>query len=179
VQENPPLRLVSASPPSPSDFPTEPIGPDDRSELAATEERVTIELGGSEVAALKKILGVLESAEARKLAEEEAAREAAAAIFGLSKARAKIFPPSMFGAPAWEMMLALYVSHELPTAADLARWTDTALSTAMRWIAYLEAHKLVLRETRDDDRRAQSIRLSDDARGKMAALFAEFATYCP
>ena len=137
-----------------------------------------VELGSDEVAALKKVLGILESPEAKRLAAEGSAREAAAAIFGLSKARAKIFPPSMFGEPAWEMMVALYVSEELPTAADLARWTDTALSTAMRWIAYLETHRLVVRETRDDDRRSQSVKLSDEAREKMAALFSEFASCC-
>jgi DNA-binding MarR family transcriptional regulator len=186
VQEKPLLHLVSVRQSSSPEPPLKPgfrsaedaragVSRDPVAPSAHDSELVTIELSSVEVAALRRVLAIVEDAEMKDADPERSGKAIAQTLFGLSKARAQLFPKSMFGEPAWDMMMALYIAEQVPAAADLARWTDTALTTAMRWISYLESHKLVVRESRDDDRRAHTIRLSDEAREKMAELFSGFA----
>lgn len=55
-----------------------------------------------------------------------------------------IFPKSLFGEPAWDMILELYVSNQedrILTVTDLCRASFEAQSTALRWIAILEQHE--------------------------------------
>ena len=91
-------------------------------------------------------------------------------VLDLRQARAQFFAPEMFGEPAWDMMLVLYTADKAPTLADLARWTNTPLSTASRWVDHLELENLVTREPRSLDKRAQRIWLTDNALEKLSAL---------
>lgn len=68
-----------------------------------------------------------------------------------------VFPKSIFGEPAWEMILELYVSNQedrILTVTDLCRASFEAQSTALRWIAILEQHEyLSKRQDSCDGRR--------------------------
>jgi DNA-binding MarR family transcriptional regulator len=188
VQEKPRLRLVPAHKPANLEDtslasrsePCDPLGgggaPSPPLDEAAAAGPVTIDLAESDIAALKRILSSLakEAPHAKVSGDGRAEKEIAQMIFDFRMARTQLFPASMFGEPAWDMMMALYIANQAPAAADLARWTNTPLSTAMRWIAYLEGHDLVVRETSAEDRRVQTIRLTSEARISMERLFADF-----
>lgn len=110
--------------------------------------------------------------------EKETARASGLAAARLSMAsrndRSKFFPRAMFGEPAWDLLLALYAhqgrSHAL-TISNLANIAQTPVTTALRWIDYLDEKGLVLRERSNIDRRASEIRLSDDGRARLDRYF--------
>ncbi len=192
MQEKPRLRLVPSATPAkledgapqpdldvgnaPGEVETVPQAGD----CAATGP-VKIDLGPGDVAALKRILQTL----AKDLPDNgissdgKAEKEIAQLLFNLRRARAHLFPPSMFGEAAWDMLIALYISDQSPAAADLARWTSTPLTTAMRWIAYLEDHDLIERQSSVEDRRAHKIRLTGHAHANMQKLFSDLLDQYP
>jgi len=139
--------------------------------------RDSISIGRSDLAALKKIVAALEESAAAESDQALTPDESSVAhlIMETRRIRAQIFPSSMFKEVAWDMLIALYVANEARSLSDLARWTDTPTSTAMRWIEYLEGHNLTAREDSPDDSRAYRIRLTDSARAKMKSLFGQVA----
>lgn len=141
---------------------------------------VRLEMNPADAAALKRILASLTEEEvstSRSPADSE--RRVGAMIIEGRKARMRLFPASMFNEPAWDMLLALYFADRPPAAADLARWTSTPLTTAMRWIVYLEVHRLVTRESCPADRRVQTVRLTDQARANLEVFFSQVADILP
>jgi DNA-binding MarR family transcriptional regulator len=81
--------------------------------------------------------------------------------------RFRYFKRSMFGEPAWDMLLALYIiepSEGRQSISQLAERVETPLSTTVRWIDYLEREKLVEREPHPTDKRVIFIRLSEKGR---------------
>ena len=83
------------------------------------------------------------------------------------RARGRFFAPSIFGEPAWEMLLALYAAsdEEGPlTLSRIAERAGTPPSTALRWLSYLEAQGLVARSGNIHDHRMQLVELTDKAR---------------
>ncbi|MWV28424.1 MarR family transcriptional regulator [Aurantiacibacter rhizosphaerae] len=81
------------------------------------------------------------------------------------KRRAKFIPASLFAEPAWEMLLELFQQH-----AGRARVSTTSLciasgspcTTALRYIAELEAVGLVRRVPAEHDKRVTFVELTDD-----------------
>jgi len=124
---------------------------------------------------LKRIVASLanEDGQSGEPGENEASREIARILFEMRNLRMKLFPASMFNEPAWDMLVALFIEREVSAAADLARLTNTPVSTAMRWIEYLEKHKLIIRELSPGDRRSHVIRLTDQARNNLQTLFSD------
>jgi DNA-binding MarR family transcriptional regulator len=83
------------------------------------------------------------------------------------KARLRYFSKSMFGEPAWDMLLVLYVTDVVGPKQTVGRITElsSAPSTsALRWLGYLERDKLVVREPHPTDRRVTFIELTDRGR---------------
>jgi DNA-binding MarR family transcriptional regulator len=81
--------------------------------------------------------------------------------------RFRFFKRSMFGEPAWDMLLVLYITEPAEgsqSISRLAELVETPLSTAVRWIDYLEREKLVEREPHPTDKRVIFIRLSEKGR---------------
>ena len=149
---------------------------------AANEARpVSIELGAAEVAALKRVLQSFEGghSELEAVRETDARKLAARIMFETRKARSRLFPASMFSDPAWDMLIALYIAEQAPAAADLARSISASVTTAMRWIEILETHKLIVREQSPTDRRAHTIRLSEQARNSLDSLLSEAVSKWP
>src|SRR5437868_12556323 len=75
------------------------------------------------------------------------------------KLRASIFPFEIFGEPAWDILLALYVASDSlhGTATPVEAFSGVPLTTTIRWLKYLEAEGLVTR-------RGYEVQLTDKAR---------------
>jgi DNA-binding MarR family transcriptional regulator len=88
-------------------------------------------------------------------------------IIEARRRRAEIFNPAMFGEPAWELLLTLFVmDREGPrlTIGRLAQVAGIKLTTALRWLDYLEDQAFVRREQHPTDARTAFIELTDKAR---------------
>lgn len=86
--------------------------------------------------------------------------------------RRRHLPAAMFGEPAWEMLLSLYVlstSGAHPTVSSLSAASGSPPSTALRWIDYLKVHDFVTRQSCPSDRRMVFIELTDTARASIEA----------
>ena len=84
--------------------------------------------------------------------------------------RERHFQRSMFGEPAWDVLLLTYIgdtSGERQTPSKLARWTGVPLSTVARWIEYLEHQQLVERQPHPNDKRTVFVRLLPKGRQAM------------
>jgi DNA-binding MarR family transcriptional regulator len=102
----------------------------------------------------------------------EALASRARIIFQGRKARLRHFNRAMFGEPAWDMMLALYISDidgERLTATRLADLIEQPFSSVVRWIDYLEKERFIERRQHPTDKRVQQIRLTDKGRRSMEA----------
>ena len=88
-------------------------------------------------------------------------------IIEARRRRAEIFNPAMFGEPAWELLLTLFVmDRQGPrlTIGRLAQVAGTKLTTALRWLEYLEDQAFIQREQHPNDARTAFIELTDKAR---------------
>lgn len=81
--------------------------------------------------------------------------------------RTKYFNRAMFGEPAWDVLLALYITERSDgpqSIGRIAEWIKTPLTTVARWIDYLEKERLVSREAHPNDKRVIFIRLLEKGR---------------
>jgi DNA-binding MarR family transcriptional regulator len=86
--------------------------------------------------------------------------------------RARFFNRSIFGEPAWDMLLSLYIMDGRPlSAGQLANMIGAPQTTALRWLQYLEKEGFVARSTDPDDRRFTRIGLLDQGRQLLDAYF--------
>lgn len=84
------------------------------------------------------------------------------------------FNPSIFGEPAWDILLVLYISDHTgrrQTVRRLAHRVNTPLTTAIRWIDYLAKEHLVQKEPRPNYRRMMYVTLLDKGRGLLDDYF--------
>ena len=88
-------------------------------------------------------------------------------IIEARRRRAEIFNPAMFGEPAWELLLTLFVMDSggpRLTIGRLAQAAGTKLTTALRWLEYLEDQAFIQREHHPTDARTAFVTLTDKAR---------------
>lgn len=88
-------------------------------------------------------------------------------VLGARRIREQYFHRDLFGEPAWEILLALYVAEESGarfTTSSLAEWIGAPLSTVVRWVKTLEEDSLVGRVDHPTDRRIVFIRLLEKGR---------------
>ena len=155
------------------------------------EEQIikTIRLSDSDLEALRQVLGQLvvhsdsfdpdvppiacnsesqvNSAQMLKLARN---------ILVARRRRARMFSKSMFGEPAWDMLLTLYAGlAEGPrhSIGRLTRLSGAPPTTALRWLDYLEKKRLVVREPNPTDRRSDFVSLTEDGRSMMDQYLSE------
>jgi DNA-binding MarR family transcriptional regulator len=91
----------------------------------------------------------------------------AEAVLEDRRRRSEIFNPAMFGEPAWELLLTLFVMDEQGPRLTIGRLSQAAgakLTTALRWLEYLEDQDLIRREQHPNDARTAFIQLTDKAR---------------
>jgi DNA-binding MarR family transcriptional regulator len=90
--------------------------------------------------------------------------------------RREFFDRNLFGEPAWEILLTLYVidrDQRRLSSRDLSKHANLALTTALRWLDYLEEQDLITRKTNPFDRRVVYVELSDKGRAAMDHYLAE------
>lgn len=90
--------------------------------------------------------------------------------------RDAMFGSGLFGEPAWDMLLMLFVAREEGrhvTVSDLCREADAPETTTHRWLLALIADGLVLRVGDPGDRRRSYLYLSAQAVPKMRQLLNE------
>lgn len=100
----------------------------------------------------------------RKFLVEEARR-----IYQRGRCRNGYFPGNLFGEPAWDLLLMLYIeAGERPlTATGAAQVTDTPETTASRWVYTLESAGLINSHSHASDRRLRLLALSTYGRAMM------------
>jgi|SRR3954454_1987252 len=150
----------------------------------------TVTLSGKDLSAARRLLRILlgvEQAPSEDLLRQRPIRpsgeiqrttllDRAQDEFHNRRRRVSVFGQSMFGEPAWDMLLALYIldiSGQRQTVGSLLQFSGTPMSTAKRWLDYLSAHDLVRREAHPTDRRTAFVGLTDRARQKLDVYFSE------
>jgi hypothetical protein len=94
------------------------------------------------------------------------------------RSRILFFEESLFGEPAWDLLLDLFIAAKerkrVPvTSACIGAAVPT--TTALRWLALLEDRGLVVREADPTDARRIFVRLTAEAYARMVAYFARAA----
>lgn len=93
--------------------------------------------------------------------------ECASKILAARRERRKLFPPGMFGEPAWEMLLALYLAGGQGarlSVSSVCHNSGFPATTALRWLHFLESKQLVNRNSSPIDKRIYYVDLTDRAR---------------
>jgi DNA-binding MarR family transcriptional regulator len=86
------------------------------------------------------------------------------------RARIPIFNKSMFGEPAWDMLLELFINVDYGARHSVGRLCDLSgapPTTALRWLDYLEKEKLVSRQANPTDRRTEFVEITEKGRSAM------------
>lgn len=94
---------------------------------------------------------------------------------GMRNRRHRLFDASLFAEPAWDMLLALYVSDGegyRMSVGELCEQSVVPNTTALRWISILEQQGLIERQPHRLDRRIFHISLTVEGR----SLMREFLT---
>jgi DNA-binding MarR family transcriptional regulator len=137
----------------------------------------TIELSARDREDAARLLELLLGEEpAGESAKELDLLRLAEAILEDRRRRAEIFNPAMFGEPAWELLLTLFVMDRggpRLTIGRLAQYARTKLTTALRWLDYLEDQNLIKREQHPNDARTAFIELTDKARDTIRLYLSE------
>jgi DNA-binding MarR family transcriptional regulator len=93
--------------------------------------------------------------------------EVARALLEDRRRRDRIFNPGMFGEPAWELLLNLYVMDKDGPRLTIGRLIDSTncpQSTALRWLQYLKDQGLIEKQEHPGDARTAFITLTNKAR---------------
>lgn len=93
-------------------------------------------------------------------------RAVAERLYSERRRRAEYFPVGLFGEPAWDLLLALFIAHEDGRELDLAdayKAADVEPGAGPALLQRLEASGLVARCRRQGDEVHQSLRLTDRA----------------
>ena len=81
----------------------------------------------------------------------------------------------MFDEAAWNILLALYLASSRAdrTVKRLAESSGAPLSTAIRWLHYLEAEGLVMLEMGAHDPEQEQVHLTDEANNSLQAFLSQ------
>jgi DNA-binding MarR family transcriptional regulator len=114
--------------------------------------------------AILRMLGAAPAASPPPDIDRERLVDRARVIFAERKRRGEFFPRRLFNEPAWDMLLALYVTDSSggrQTIGKLVSWIGAPQTTALRWIDYLESRQMLSRQQHVRDRRITFVDLTD------------------
>lgn len=103
---------------------------------------------------------------------------AAADAFRVRQQRSMFFAKAMFGEPAWDLLLVLYIAEgtgEPRTVNQASELAGVAPTSAKRWIEYLEQNQLVSRRNHTSDSRRILLELTARGRDGLDSFFEMFA----
>lgn len=146
----------------------------------ATDQTVSrrglIDSGKSDADAAAKTSGpsdAISQSDQKRLAHAALAREA----YARRRERAVIFGNAeLFGEPAWDILLDLYVAHaEGKTVSVSSACIGSAAppTTGLRWLGVLSDQGLIVREHDPEDQRRVLVRLSDTGLAAMDEYFSK------
>ena len=101
------------------------------------------------------------------LSQEWALLQMAEAVLQLRRERKALFEPSLFGEPAWDMLLSLYAREgrgQSTTVMQLQEASTVPPSTADRWLRQLENIGLVSRRSHSALPETDFLELADRAK---------------
>ena len=107
-------------------------------------------------------------------AAEEDVLSLARAVYQSRKRRADHFGQSLFSEPAWDMLLVLFIygnRGDQVSVTKLAEFSNSPLTTAIRWLDYLESQRLIVRTQSPRDRRKYYVELSEKGRRLLTDYF--------
>ena len=131
------------------------MGASDRSDAAAPERR-----GSGEGAVVSRA--------------QLAAR--AAAVLKARRFRNGLLGRALFGEPAWDMLLSLYVaasSGSKVSVSGLADWSECPHTTGLRWLQVLEAERLAKRTPHPADKRISLVELTSEGLAALDQFFSQ------
>jgi DNA-binding MarR family transcriptional regulator len=146
---------------------------------SAGEAVQTITLTQEEAAAARQLLLKLNGERKRVLIgskrnEEDEVVAVARAVYQSRKMRSAHFGSALFSEPAWDMLLVLFLYGERGdrmSVTKLAEFSQSALTTAIRWLDYLESQRWIVRTQCEHDRRKFFVCLSEKGRSLMVSYF--------
>lgn len=100
----------------------------------------------------------------------------ARAVLHARRVRAQHFNRAIFGEPAWDILILLYLAETAEarqTIGQIAASVETPLTTVLRWVGYLENEQLVERFDHPTDRRIAFVRLTGKGRDAFEAFLDE------
>jgi hypothetical protein len=106
----------------------------------------------------------------------EALRGWAKAEYANRRKRERYFPSDVFGEPAWDLLLDLYVANakgERVNISNACLGASVPVSTGLRWIALLEGAGLLERYPSPDDQRVTYVRPTRAALDAMERYLAD------
>jgi DNA-binding MarR family transcriptional regulator len=150
----------------------------------------SVTLSGRDLEEARRLLGLLSEEDdetsstaselarlafARRPTRQEQLTIRAREVLALRQKRAELFGPTMFGEPAWEMLLHLYsmAGAARQSMSRLAQLSGSSKATALRWIDYMLDRGLVSRQPHPTDLRTAFVELTDKGREKLEAYLAD------
>lgn len=91
-------------------------------------------------------------------------------VFNGRRLRERHFDRQLFGEPAWDILLLLYIAEQSSarlTSTRLAELIETPLTTVGRWLNHLEMDRLIERQPHPTDRRTVFIKLLEKGRAAL------------
>lgn len=96
-------------------------------------------------------------------------------VYAMRRRRAAIFGnPDLFGEPAWDILLDLYIAHadgKSVSVSSACIGSAAPATTGLRWLGVLADAGLIVRENDADDQRRVMVRLSADGLSAMEVFF--------
>ena len=90
--------------------------------------------------------------------------------------RLRFLDPQLFGEPAWDMLLSLYVaasSGSKVSVSGLADWSECPHTTGLRWLQVLEAERLAKRTPHPADKRISLVELTSEGLAALDQFFSQ------
>lgn len=103
-------------------------------------------------------------------ADRETLVSRARIVFNSRRLRERYFDSQLFGEPAWDILLLLYISEQSSarmTATSLVELVHTPPTTVARWLNHLEMAELIERQDHPTDRRTVFIKLREKGRAAL------------
>lgn len=100
--------------------------------------------------------------------------EIARRLYGARRARQKFLPNRLFRDYAWDMLLALYIrslADQSSYIGQIIKLADASFSTGLRYLALLEEHGLIERQSSDTDQRMVRLQFTKQGRRMMDEYF--------
>jgi hypothetical protein len=99
-------------------------------------------------------------------------------LYRARRRRKRFFPPELFGEPAWDLLLDLFIArlrNKRVSVTSACYAADVPSTTALRWLGILADRNLIERFDSKTDQRVTWVRLTTYATNLMQQFFSDMA----